>query len=81
MALVAGGLFLFTYRATQFDGEGFALVLAASFLGGIRWTLTQLLLQKEDLGACVARGSGASRGPVAAAAGRGREPGRPPSHP
>ncbi|XP_053099298.1 solute carrier family 35 member C2 isoform X5 [Hemicordylus capensis] len=36
--------------ATQFDLEGFALVLGASFLGGIRWTLTQMLLQKEELG-------------------------------
>uniref|UniRef100_A0A803TRR7 Sugar phosphate transporter domain-containing protein n=1 Tax=Anolis carolinensis TaxID=28377 RepID=A0A803TRR7_ANOCA len=48
--LIAGGLFLFTYKAVQFNGEGFALVLAASFLGGIRWTLTQMLLQKEELG-------------------------------
>ncbi|XP_066479898.1 solute carrier family 35 member C2 [Tiliqua scincoides] len=48
--LIAGGLFLFTYKATQFDIEGFALVLGASFLGGIRWTLTQMLLQKEELG-------------------------------
>ncbi|KAJ6633951.1 hypothetical protein lerEdw1_014234 [Lerista edwardsae] len=48
--LIAGGLFLFTYKATQFDAEGFALVLGASFLGGIRWTLTQMLLQKDELG-------------------------------
>nr|XP_056700932.1 solute carrier family 35 member C2 [Euleptes europaea] len=48
--LVAGGLFLFTYRATQFEAEGFLLVLGASFLGGVRWTLTQMLLQKEELG-------------------------------
>ncbi|XP_072852635.2 solute carrier family 35 member C2 isoform X2 [Pogona vitticeps] len=48
--LIAGGLFLFTYQAVQFDKEGFALVLAASFLGGIRWTLTQILLQKDELG-------------------------------
>ncbi|XP_077192275.1 solute carrier family 35 member C2 isoform X1 [Paroedura picta] len=48
--LVAGGLFLFTYRATQFEAEGFLLVLGASFLGGVRWTLTQILLQKDELG-------------------------------
>ncbi|XP_054835849.1 solute carrier family 35 member C2 [Eublepharis macularius] len=48
--LVAGGLFLFTYRATQFEAQGFLLVLAASFLGGVRWTLTQMLLQKDELG-------------------------------
>ncbi|KAH0623417.1 hypothetical protein JD844_020174, partial [Phrynosoma platyrhinos] len=50
VVLIAGGLFLFTYKAVQFDGEGFALVLGASFLGGIRWTLTQILLQKDELG-------------------------------
>nr|XP_033770908.1 solute carrier family 35 member C2 isoform X2 [Geotrypetes seraphini] len=48
--LIAGGLFMFTYESTQFNVEGFLLVLAASFLGGIRWTLTQILLQKEELG-------------------------------
>lgn len=48
--LIAGGLFMFTYKSTQFNVEGFALVLGASFIGGIRWTLTQILLQKADLG-------------------------------
>lgn len=28
------------------------MVLMASFLGGIRWTLTQVLMQKADLGQC-----------------------------
>ncbi|XP_078062167.1 solute carrier family 35 member C2-like isoform X2 [Mustelus asterias] len=48
--LIAGGLFMFTYKSTQFNLEGFILVLVASFLGGIRWTLTQILTQKADLG-------------------------------
>ncbi|XP_062963361.1 solute carrier family 35 member C2 isoform X2 [Cynocephalus volans] len=48
--LIAGGLFMFTYKSTQFNMEGFALVLGASFIGGIRWTLTQMLLQKAELG-------------------------------
>lgn len=48
--LIAGGLFMFTYKSTQFNMEGFALVLGASFIGGIRWTLTQILLQKAELG-------------------------------
>ncbi|XP_078411580.1 solute carrier family 35 member C2-like [Cetorhinus maximus] len=48
--LIAGGLFMFTYKSTQFNTEGFILVLVASFLGGIRWTLTQILTQKADLG-------------------------------
>lgn len=41
---------MFTYKSTQFNVEGFALVLGASFIGGIRWTLTQMLLQKAELG-------------------------------
>ncbi|XP_037667736.1 solute carrier family 35 member C2 isoform X1 [Choloepus didactylus] len=50
VVLIAGGLFMFTYKSTQFNVEGFALVLGASFIGGIRWTLTQMLLQKAELG-------------------------------
>lgn len=30
--------------------EGFVMVLLAAFIGGIRWTLTQLLMQKAELG-------------------------------
>lgn len=56
--LIAGGLFMFTYKSTQFNMEGFALVLGASFIGGIRWTLTQILLQKADLGESGARHPG-----------------------
>ncbi|XP_072773287.1 solute carrier family 35 member C2 isoform X4 [Taeniopygia guttata] len=48
--LIAGGLFMFTYKSTQFNTQGFVLVLCASFLGGIRWTLTQILMQKAELG-------------------------------
>ncbi|PKK23767.1 solute carrier family 35 (GDP-fucose transporter), member C2 [Columba livia] len=48
--LIAGGLFMFTYKSTQFNAQGFVLVLCASFLGGIRWTLTQILTQKAELG-------------------------------
>ncbi|KAI5612327.1 collagen alpha-1(XX) chain-like isoform X2, partial [Silurus asotus] len=48
--LIAGGLFMFTLKSTQFNLEGFIMVLLASFIGGIRWTLTQLLMQKAELG-------------------------------
>ncbi|XP_058971368.1 solute carrier family 35 member C2-like [Pocillopora verrucosa] len=48
--LIASGLFLFTYEATEFNMEGFLLVLTASALSGLRWTLAQILTQKEDLG-------------------------------
>lgn len=41
---------MFTLKSTQFNLEGFIMVLLASFIGGIRWTLTQLLIQKAELG-------------------------------
>ncbi|XP_053309370.1 solute carrier family 35 member C2 isoform X2 [Spea bombifrons] len=48
--LISGGLFMFTFKSTQFDTRGFLLVLAASCLGGVRWTLTQIIMQKAELG-------------------------------
>ncbi|KAF0036624.1 hypothetical protein F2P81_011936 [Scophthalmus maximus] len=48
--LISIGLFMFTYESTQFELEGFIMVLLASFIGGIRWTLTQVLMQKAELG-------------------------------
>ncbi|KAE8575496.1 hypothetical protein XENTR_v10003853 [Xenopus tropicalis] len=48
--LISGGLFMFTFKSTQFNTGGFVLVLAASAFGGVRWTLTQLLMQKAELG-------------------------------
>uniref|UniRef100_A0A672J3F2 Solute carrier family 35 member C2 n=1 Tax=Salarias fasciatus TaxID=181472 RepID=A0A672J3F2_SALFA len=48
--LISGGLFMFTFESTQFNLEGFVMVLVASFIGGIRWTLTQVLMQKAELG-------------------------------
>ena len=50
VCLIAGGLFLFVYESSQFNLEGFILVLLASFLGGIRWTFSQILAQKKELG-------------------------------
>ncbi|XP_065142048.1 solute carrier family 35 member C2 [Paramisgurnus dabryanus] len=48
--LIASGLFMSTLKSTQFNLEGFLMVLLASFIGGIRWTLTQVLMQKAELG-------------------------------
>ncbi|XP_037122070.1 solute carrier family 35 member C2 [Syngnathus acus] len=48
--LISCGLFMFTFQSTQFNMEGFLMVLLASFIGGIRWTLTQVLTQKAELG-------------------------------
>ena len=48
--MIAGGLFMFTYKSTQFDGIGFAFLLFASFTSGIRWSFAQLIMQKSKLG-------------------------------
>ncbi|XP_063658532.1 solute carrier family 35 member C2 isoform X5 [Pan troglodytes] len=48
--LIFSLIFKLEELSTQFNVEGFALVLGASFIGGIRWTLTQMLLQKAELG-------------------------------
>ncbi|KAK2725593.1 solute carrier family 35 member C2-like [Artemia franciscana] len=48
--MISSGLFLFTYHATQFRWEGFLMVLFASFLSGLRWTLSQLVMQRSELG-------------------------------
>lgn len=48
--LIAGGLFVFTYKSAQFNSQGLVHVLCASFLGDIRWTLMQILTQKAELG-------------------------------
>ncbi|GAB1603270.1 solute carrier family 35 member C2-like, partial [Argonauta hians] len=47
---ISGGLFLFTYHSTEFNLIGFILVMTATFLSGLRWTLTQLVTQKDGLG-------------------------------
>lgn len=48
--LIASGLFLFTFESTEFSAEGFVLALTASGLSGLRWTLAQILTQKQELG-------------------------------
>lgn len=50
VSLISSGLFLFTYQATDFRWQGFILALSASFLGGLRWTLAQLVMQRKDIG-------------------------------
>ncbi|XP_053624788.1 solute carrier family 35 member C2 [Plodia interpunctella] len=48
--MIASGLIMFTYKATQFDLHGFNFLLFASFAAGLRWTFAQLLMQKSKLG-------------------------------
>lgn len=50
VVMISFGLFLFTYEATQFIFLGFILLLIASISSGLRWTCTQLLLQKSKMG-------------------------------
>ena len=44
------GLIMFTYKSTTFSFVGFIMVLSAAFFSGIRWTLSQLIMQKSKLG-------------------------------
>ena len=48
VTLMALGLFLFTYKSTQFNMTGFACLMLASLFSGIRWSFMQLLLQKPQ---------------------------------
>ncbi|KAK9302099.1 hypothetical protein QLX08_005819 [Tetragonisca angustula] len=50
VTMISGGLFMFTYKSTQFGIFGFIICLLASFSSGIRWTMTQLIMQKSKLG-------------------------------
>jgi solute carrier family 35, member C2 len=47
---IAVGLFMFTFESTQFNAVGFMLVLLASFISGMRWTLAQIVLQRSENG-------------------------------
>jgi len=48
--MISSGLAMFTYKSSDFVFAGFIMVLSASFLSGIRWTLSQLIMQKSKLG-------------------------------
>ena len=48
--LISLGLFLFTFDYTFFNLTGFALVMTASLLSGLRWNTAQFLVQKSQLG-------------------------------
>lgn len=47
---ISFGLLLFTFHSTEFHLFGFVLVMIASFMAGLRWTLAQLITQKHELG-------------------------------
>ena len=50
VTMISTGLAMFTYKSTEFVLAGFLMVLSASFLSGIRWTMSQLIMQKSQLG-------------------------------
>ncbi len=50
VASIGGGLFLFTYKSDQFDLTGFSLVELAALCAGVRWALSQFLMQRQELG-------------------------------
>ncbi|EFX69433.1 hypothetical protein DAPPUDRAFT_113613 [Daphnia pulex] len=50
VVMISGGLVMFTYQATQFNLGGFLMVMFASFLSGLRWTLSQMVMQKSEMG-------------------------------
>ncbi|KAF9923123.1 Triose-phosphate Transporter [Linnemannia zychae] len=50
IAVIVIGVILTVAGETQFDMTGFVLVLLAAVMSGLRWSLTQMLLQKDQLG-------------------------------
>ena len=46
--LIAAGLFLFTWKSSQLDLTGLLLVELAAACTGIRWTFSQLVMQRDD---------------------------------
>jgi hypothetical protein len=45
VSVITAGLLLLVYGETKFHLVGFLLVMAAAMLAGLRWTITQVLLQ------------------------------------
>lgn len=50
IALIVCGVLLMVATETHFVLTGFLLVLSGSALGGLRWSLTQLLLKNKNMG-------------------------------
>ncbi|KJH53543.1 hypothetical protein DICVIV_00288 [Dictyocaulus viviparus] len=46
--LIASGLFLFTWNSSQHDLTGLLLVELAASCTGVRWTVSQLVMQREE---------------------------------
>lgn len=50
VVLISSGLFLFTYKSTEFNLAGFSILLFASFTSGMRWSFAQVVMQKSKIG-------------------------------
>ena len=50
ISIITGGVIMMVSAETQFHFVGMMEVLTASCLGGLRWSLIQLLLDKESMG-------------------------------
>ncbi|KAI9302805.1 triose-phosphate transporter family-domain-containing protein [Cunninghamella echinulata] len=50
ITVIVTGVFLTIEGETKFDMIGFILVLVAAIVSGLRWNLTQLLLQQDRIG-------------------------------
>ncbi|KAF9992950.1 Triose-phosphate Transporter [Entomortierella chlamydospora] len=50
IGVIVVGVILTVAGEAQFDMTGFILVLLAAVMSGLRWSLTQMLLQKDQLG-------------------------------
>jgi solute carrier family 35 protein C2 len=48
--IIVVGVVMMVATETRFDPTGFILVMSGSALGGLRWSLTQLLLKEEKVG-------------------------------
>ncbi|CAH9107431.1 unnamed protein product [Cuscuta europaea] len=48
--IISIGILLTVAKETEFQFWGFILVMLAAFMSGFRWTMTQILLQKETYG-------------------------------
>lgn len=50
ISLISFGVFLMVYDTTSVSIPGILMVFSASALGGLRWALTELLMNKKSLG-------------------------------
>ncbi|KAJ3497150.1 hypothetical protein NLJ89_g10390 [Agrocybe chaxingu] len=50
ITLISAGVVLMVATEAQFELNGLILVLSASALGGLRWSLTQVLLKSKNIG-------------------------------